>query len=77
MDKMDGIKWDDDPYYLGLLLYRRGREHAVSAEELKVKADQILTYLNEQGKIEMDDERIIRKLQQSAQVSAAKSTAQD
>ena len=48
------ISYDDDPYYLGMTLYRRGLERAVPADELKVKADQILTYLDQQQKIEMD-----------------------
>jgi hypothetical protein len=60
MRQMGGISYDDDPYYLGLTLYRRGVEKAVSAEELKTKADQILTYLDQQGRIEMDGNRQIR-----------------
>ena len=54
------ISYDDDPYYLGMTLYRRGLEKAVPADELKVKADQILSHLDEQNKIEMDGNRQIR-----------------
>ena len=55
-----GISYDDDPYYLGLLLYRKGQQKAVSAEELKAKADQLLTFLYDGGQIEMDlDRRIV------------------
>jgi hypothetical protein len=55
-----GIKYDDDPYYIGLTLYRRGREKAVSPEDLKAKADAILAYLEESGRIEMGEDRMIR-----------------
>ena len=54
------ISYDDDPYYIGMTLYRRGLGKAVSSDELKIKADQILTHLYEQGKIEMDHDRQIR-----------------
>jgi hypothetical protein len=57
---MGAINYDDDPYYLGLTLYRRGKERAVPPEELKDRADAILLYLQENGRIEMDNERAVR-----------------
>jgi hypothetical protein len=55
-----GIKYDDDPYYLGLTLYRRGKQKAISAEELKAKADSILVYLEDATRIELGSDRMIR-----------------
>jgi hypothetical protein len=57
---LGGINYDDDPYYLGLVLYRRGREHAVPPEELKTKVDKLLTHLWDQRQIVMDEDRMIR-----------------
>jgi hypothetical protein len=59
------ISYSDDPYYLGMTLYRRGLGKAVSSDELKIKADQILTYLYDLGTIEMDGDRQIRVCKQS------------
>ncbi len=53
------ISYDDDPYYLGLTLYRRGGQNPVPAEDLKSKADELLSFLLEQGRIEMDGDRQI------------------
>jgi len=71
IEKNSGISFDDHPYYLGLTLYRRGRARAVSADELKAKADGILVYLVEKGRIEMDGDRIIRVKTQSKLLSIA------
>jgi hypothetical protein len=60
IEKLGDIKYDDDPYYLGLTLFRRGKERAVAPEELKDKADVILVYLEENGRIEMDTDRVVR-----------------
>jgi hypothetical protein len=60
VEKMVNIKYDDDPYYLGLTLFRRGKERAVPPEELTDKADAILVYLEENGRIEMDADRVVR-----------------
>jgi hypothetical protein len=57
---MNGINYDDDLYYLGLTLYRRGGQKPVSPEELKVKADALLLYLLEQEKIEIAEDKMIR-----------------
>jgi hypothetical protein len=59
------FSYDDDPYYLGMTLYRRGLERAVPADELKLRADQILTHLDQQKRIEMDGDRQIRVRQQA------------
>ena len=54
IDKTGGINYDDDLYYLGLVLYRRGKARAVAAEELKSKADSILSFLEDQGRVLLD-----------------------
>jgi hypothetical protein len=57
--EMAGISYDDDPCYLGLTLYRRGQQKAVPAEELKAKANELLTYLSDERLIEMNGDRNI------------------
>lgn len=57
--QLGGISYDDDPYYLGLTLYRRGQQKAVPAETLKTQADELLSYLSDQRLIEMDADRKI------------------
>jgi len=72
------FKYDDDPYYLGLTLYRRGRQKAVSAEELKAKADGILMHLEKENRIEMGPDRVIRvKLQPKKMLALPKQNADD
>ena len=58
--RLDGINFDDDLYYLGLVLYRRGKEKAVAADDLKARTDELLAFMQENGDIEMGDDRIIR-----------------
>ena len=58
--RLDGINFDDDLYYLGLVWYRRGKEKAVAADDLKARTDELLAFMQENGDIEMGDDRIIR-----------------
>jgi hypothetical protein len=60
IEKSGGINYDDETYYIGLTIYRRGIERAVPADELKAKADLILAYLEETGRIYLDSNRILR-----------------
>jgi hypothetical protein len=60
LSRLGGISYDDDLYYLGLTLYRRGRERAVPPEDLTAKADELLTLMHADGRIEMGTDRIIR-----------------
>jgi hypothetical protein len=58
--KTGGINYDDDTYYLGLALYRRGKHQAIPPEELKAKADNLLAYLLRGNRIEMGPDRQVR-----------------
>jgi len=58
--RLGGISYDDDPYYLGLTLYRRGGQKPVPPEELKARTDELLTYLQAENKIHMDSDRMIQ-----------------
>jgi hypothetical protein len=58
--RLDGISFDDDLYYLGLVLYRRGKVKAVSPEDLKSRADELLSFMQNSKRIEMGEDRIIR-----------------
>jgi len=60
IEKAGGVNYDDDTYYLGLTVYRRGIERAVPADELKAKADSILAYLEDAGRIFLDEQRTLR-----------------
>jgi hypothetical protein len=60
IEKSGGVNFDDEIYYLGLTVYRRGKERAVAAEELKAKADATLSYLDQQGRILLDADRMLR-----------------
>lgn len=60
VEKSGGINYDDETYYIGLTIYRRGIERAVPADELKAKADSILAYLEDNGRIYLDSNRILR-----------------
>jgi hypothetical protein len=60
IERSGGINYDDETYYIGLTIYRRGIERAVPADELKAKADSILAYLEETGRIYLDSNRILR-----------------
>jgi hypothetical protein len=60
ISRLGGISFDDDLYYLGLVLYRRGKEKAVASEDLKAKTDELLAFMQGNGDIEMGDDRIIR-----------------
>lgn len=55
-----GISYDDDLYYIGLTLYRRGRGRAVPPEELAAQADELLTYMDSEKMIEMGSDRMVR-----------------
>ena len=59
ISKAGGISYDDDPYDLGLTLYRRGGKKPVPPEELKAKVDELLAYLQAESRIYMDDDRRI------------------
>ena len=71
------ISYDDDPYYLGLTLYRRGQQKAVSAEALKTRVDELLTHLADQGLIEMDEDRKIVALVRQGNPRLAAGAAAD
>jgi hypothetical protein len=60
IEKSGGVNYDDETYYLGLTIFRRGKEKAVSAEELKAKADEILQHLEQQNRILLDADRMLR-----------------
>jgi hypothetical protein len=60
IERSGGINYDDETYYIGLTIYRRGIERAVPADELKAKADSILAYLEETGRIYLDSNRMLR-----------------
>ena len=60
LENSGGVNYDDETYYLGLTVYRHGKERALPADELKAKADTILSFLEENGRIYMDAERILR-----------------
>jgi hypothetical protein len=60
ISRLGGIGFDDDLYYLGLVLYRRGKVKAVSPEDLKSRADELLSFMQSSVRIEMGDDRIIR-----------------
>jgi hypothetical protein len=60
IEKSGGINYDDETYYLGLTIYRRGIERAVPADELRAKADSILAFLEDNGRIYLDANRILR-----------------
>jgi hypothetical protein len=60
IEKSGGINYDDETYYIGLTIYRRGIERAVSADELKAKADSILAFLEDNGRIYLDSNRMLR-----------------
>lgn len=55
-----GVNYDDELYYLGLVLYRRGAGNAVTPEDLKMKADELLAFMLAEGQISMGPDRIIR-----------------
>jgi len=57
---VEGFNYDDDTYYLSLTLFRRGKQRAVAAEDLKAKADEILAYLESAGRIHMGEDRVIK-----------------
>jgi hypothetical protein len=58
IDKAGGINYDDDLFYVGLTLFRRGIEKPVSPDELIARTDFILQSLGD--RIEMDDDRQVR-----------------
>jgi hypothetical protein len=60
IEKAGGVNYDDETYYIGLTIYRRGIERAVPADELKAKADAILAFLEESGRIYLDSDRVLR-----------------
>jgi hypothetical protein len=61
IEKTGGINYDDDTYYIGLTLYRKGKERAIPGDDLKARVDSVLQYLEENNRVSMDPEnRMVR-----------------
>ena len=51
--RLGKIHFKDDYFYLGMALFRRGKQNMVDAESLRIEADKVLVYLMKKGRIEL------------------------
>ena len=52
--------YDNDTYYLGLTLYREGSSNKLSVSEIKEKGDLLLAFMEQEGRIEMGQDLIVK-----------------
>lgn len=60
IERCGPLHYEEDIYHLGLVLFRGGKAQPLSASELKRKADAVLVFLEQAGRIELTENMIIR-----------------